>query len=75
MRIIFPTHFIFLVVTTQKYYWGGGDTQLMKLLFKRFSLASSYLHPFVLNIFVSRLFSNTLSLCYSLNVGGSFTPK
>jgi hypothetical protein len=39
----------------------------MKLLVVQFSRASYYLVPPGSNILLSILFSNTLSLCYSLN--------
>jgi hypothetical protein len=42
--------------------------QVMKLFILQLSLTSCHLYPFDLNIPLSTLFSNTLSLCSSLNV-------
>jgi hypothetical protein len=42
--------------------------QITKLLFMQFSPFSRHLFLFVPNIFLSTLFSNTLSLCSSLNI-------
>jgi hypothetical protein len=42
--------------------------QIMKLLILQFSPASYYFVPFIPKILLNTLFSNTLSLCFSLNV-------